>query len=80
MRLGDLRPVDIKAFIVEPSNLGLSSARTNEIYATGSTPLRWAATNGIIENDPASGFQRFANIPVKRCGVLSTQELEKLYS
>lgn len=80
MRLGDLRPADIRAFLVKLSESGLSPARINKIYAAGSAPLRWAAANGIIENDPTRGVQRFANIPVKRRGVLSTKELEKLFA
>jgi integrase len=78
MRLGDVRRNDLKAFAVSLSMKGLAPKTVNKILSFGTTVLRWASQNDLIPDDPTRGVYRFADIQVKKRGILSSGEVEAL--
>jgi integrase len=58
--LGDIRAVDIDAFIDHIGDKNLSASRKNVIIKAGTKPLRWAFSKGIIEIDPTRGHLLFS--------------------
>jgi integrase len=59
--LGDIRAVDIDAFINHMGEKDLSASRKNGIIKAGTKPLHWAFSKGEIESDPARGHLLFSD-------------------
>lgn len=80
-RIGELTRADLKEFALSLSDpeQDLSPLTRNRILNVGTTALRWAFENELIEKDPTDGIVRFAGKPKKR-GILSPEEAHALFS
>ncbi|WP_461256090.1 tyrosine-type recombinase/integrase [Treponema sp. R80B11-R83G3] len=64
--LGDIRSIDIDAFINQIGEKDLSASRKNGIIKAGTKPLRWAFSKGKIETDPTRGHLLFSGATQER--------------
>lgn len=77
--LADVTRVGLKSFGEDLAARGLAAGSVNKILTAGTTALKWACTNGLIEANPAVGLMRYSGRPEKR-GVLSPEEARALFS
>lgn len=78
--LGEITRAVIKAFRLRLASpeLALSALTRNRILAAGTTALKWAFENDLIERDPTIGAASYAGKPKKR-GVLTPEEAAALF-
>lgn len=79
-RLGEISRQDVKGFSVHlaTENPGLNPVTLNRIMTVGTTALKWAFVNELINSDPTQGLAVYSNKTKKR-GVLTPDEAKRLF-
>ncbi|HOX65180.1 MAG TPA: tyrosine-type recombinase/integrase [Thermotogota bacterium] len=79
-RLGEITRQDVKGFSVHlaTENPGLNPVTLNRIMTVGTTALKWAFVNELINADPTQGLAAYSNKTKKR-GVLTPDEAKRLF-
>lgn len=77
--LNDVSKQDIKNIVEKLAGLSLSAKSKNDIIRAGTTPLRWAYNNELIENDVTQGIIFFSGISAPR-QILTKELAQTLFS
>jgi integrase len=83
-RFGDNRPMnditrsDLREFSLSLKEKGLACNTVNNIMMVGTTAIKWAYIEGIIQSDPSAGLSTFTGDKVSR-DILTEEETEALF-
>lgn len=77
--LGDVTRQRLRDFMVHLDGKGLAAGTIRKVMVAGTTPLRWAAREGLIPSNPADGLRQIHGKSEER-GILTPDESRQLFA